>query len=327
IATDQTICSGGDPAAFTVTTAATGSGSLTYQWQSSTTSCAAGFSDISGATGSTYDAPGGLAATTFYRRIATSTLNGVPCTATSNCVTVTVNGVTAGTIGTDQTICSGGDPAAFTVTTAATGAGALTYQWQSSTTSCAAGFSNIVGATSATYDVPAGLATTTYYKRIVTSTLSGTCTAASNCVTVTINNVTAGVIAADQTICSGGDPAAFTVTTAATGSGALTYQWQSSTTSCAAGFADVSGATSATYDAPTGLAVTTYYRRITTSTLNGVPCTATSNCATVTINSVTAGVIAAGQTICSGSDPAAFTVTTAATGSGPITYQWQSSTT
>ncbi|WP_158085190.1 hypothetical protein, partial [Niastella vici] len=66
----------------------------------------------------------------------------------------------------------------------------------------------------------------------------------------------------------------------------------SSTTSCAAGFADISGATGATYDVPAGLAATTYYRRITTSTLNGVSCSATSNCATVTINSITAGVIA-----------------------------------
>ncbi|WP_143774438.1 Ig-like domain-containing protein, partial [Niastella vici] len=326
IAASQTICSGGDPAAFTVTTAATGSGPLTYQWQSSTTDCTNGFTDISGATSATYDAPTGFSVTTYYRRVATSTLSGVPCSATSNCLTVTVNNVTAGTIGTDQTICSGGDPAAFTVTTAATGAGTLSYQWQSSTTSCAAGFSNISGATSATYDVPAGLATTTYYKRIVTSTLSGTCTATSNCVTVTINTLTAGTIGSDQTICSGGDPAAFNVTTAATGAGTLTYQWQSSTTSCAAGFADISGATGATYDAPTGLAATTYYRRIVTSTFNGVPCTAISNCATVTINTVTAGSISADQTICSGGDPNAFT-SVAATGAGSISYQWQSSTT
>ena len=169
--------------------------------------------------------------------------------ATSANATLTVNDVTGGTVAADQTICSGGDPAAFTETVASTGSGALTYQWQSSTTSCAAGFSNIGGATGTTYDAPAGLLVTTYYRRVTTSTLNAVpCTANSNCITVTVNDVTGGTVAADQTICSSDDPAAFTETVASTGSGTLTYQWQISTTSCAAGFADIAGATGTTYD-------------------------------------------------------------------------------
>src|SRR4029079_16837343 len=125
-------------------------------------------------------------------------------------------------------ICSGGDPGAFT-SVDATGSGVISYQWQSSTTGCARTFTNIIGAPSATYDVSSGLAVTTSYRRVATSTLNGnTCSANSNCVTVTVNNVTAGVIAADQTICSGTVPAVFTVGTAATGGGVLSYQWQSS---------------------------------------------------------------------------------------------------
>ncbi|MBP7533655.1 MAG: DUF11 domain-containing protein, partial [Chitinophagales bacterium] len=88
---DQTICSGGDPAAFTSTADATGTGTITYQWQSSTTDCTTGFSDIALATAATYDVPTGLSTTTYFRRVATSTLNAVVCNATSNCVTVTVN--------------------------------------------------------------------------------------------------------------------------------------------------------------------------------------------------------------------------------------------
>jgi hypothetical protein len=325
VAADQTITLGGDPAAFTQTVASTGNGALTYQWQSSTTSCGAGFSNIAGATSTTYDAPAGLLVTTYYRRVTTSTLNAVACTAISNCVTVTVTTVTGGTVAADQTICSGGDPAAFTETVASTGGGTLTYQWQSSTTDCTTGFSNIGGATSTTYDAPAGLLVTTYYRRVTTSSI-GPSSANSNCLTVTVNNVTGGTVAADQTICSGGDPAAFTQTVASTGSGALTYQWQSSTVSCAAGFSNIAGATATTYDAPAGLLVTTYYRRVTTSTLNAVACTANSNCVTVTVNDVTGGTVAADQTICSGGDPAAFTQTVASTGSGALTYQWQSST-
>src|SRR5205085_1064592 len=149
VAADQTICSAGDPTAFTVTTAATGT-ALTYQWQSSTTDCSSGFSNIAGATGATYRSEEGRAGTKYYRRVVISTLNGIPCSANSNCITVTINNVTAGVVAADQTICSAGDPVAFTVTTAATGT-ALTYQWQSSTTDCSSGFSNIAGATGATY--------------------------------------------------------------------------------------------------------------------------------------------------------------------------------
>jgi hypothetical protein len=328
VGTDQTICSGGDPAAFTESVVSTGSGALTYQWQKSTTNCASGFSDIGGATATTYDAPSGVTVTTFYRRVTTSTLNGIPCTALSNCITVTINAVTGGTVGSDQTFCSPGDPAAFTQSVASTGSGALTYQWQSSTTDCSTGFSDIGGATATTYDPPSGLLVKTYYRRVTTSTLNGVpCTANSNCITVSINDVTGGTVGSDQTICQSGDPAAFTQSVASTGSGALTYQWQNSITDCSSNFNNIAGETGITYDPPPGLLTTNYYRRVTTSTLNGVPCTANSNCITVTVNNVSGGTVGSDQTICAGGDPAAFTESLASTGSGALTYQWQSSTT
>ncbi|HND86835.1 MAG TPA: choice-of-anchor E domain-containing protein, partial [Saprospiraceae bacterium] len=331
VGNDQTFCLSGDPAPFTVLTAATGDGTLTYKWQSSTTSCTAGFTDIAGATGATYDSPAGLTTTTYYRRVTTSTLWGTPCTANSNCITVTINNVTAGVVGSDQTICSGGNPAAFTVTTPATGLGTLTYQWQSSTTSCSTGFADISGATSATYDAPAGLTTTTYYRRIVIAALNGvTCSFTSNCITVTINNVTGGALTSDQVVCTGGDPASFTQTTASTGSGTLTYQWQSSTTksaTCDVGFTNIPGATGITYDPPSGATSNLFYRRVTTSTLNGVACTAISNCLSVYVNNVTGGTVGSDQSFCSSGDPAPFTVLTASTGDGTLTYKWQSSTT
>ena len=215
----------------------------------------------------------------------TSTLAGANCTANSNCLTVTINNVTAGAVGSDQTICSGGDPATFSVTVAATGSGALTYQWQSNTTGCGGVWSPIAGATAATYDPPAGLAVTTYYRRVVTSTLAGAnCSANSNCITVTINYVTGGTIGSNQTLCSGGDPAAFTVIVAATGSGALTYQWQSNTSGCGGPWSTIPGANAATYDPPAGIAQTTYYQLVVTSTLLGVPCTAATNCIIITVN-------------------------------------------
>ncbi|MGJ8594160.1 MAG: PKD-like domain-containing protein, partial [Aquaticitalea sp.] len=322
VANNQILCSGGDPAIFTQSTAATGL-NLTYQWQVSTVAATGPWTDISGATGTTYDAPGPLTQTTWYRRIAFSTVNGVTCaSAPSAVITVTINNIAPGSISRDQTVCSPGDPAVINSDVAASGLGTRTYQWQLNTVGCGepdGAWTPISGATSASYNPPAGLLITTYYRRVATFS-SGGCSVASNCVTVFVNDVTAGTIGNDQTIC-GNNPDAFTVITASTATGTLTYQWQSSTNNVT--FTDISGATSATYDAPPGVTVTTYYRRITISTLNGVSCTALSNIVTVTANVVTPGVIATNRTVCSGDDPAAFIITTPATGTG-LTYQWQS---
>lgn len=104
---------------------------------------------------------------------------------------------------------------------------------------------------------------------------------------IEIENITAPVIAGTQTVCSGGDPAAFTTATPAAGSSTISYQWQSSTTSCSAGFNDISGATSATFDPPSGLTQTTFYRVIAEVGEGGCSsgvCLDTSNCVTVTVN-------------------------------------------
>ena len=321
IAADQTICNGGDPAIFTISTIATGSGVISYQWQSAT-SLAGPYTNIPLAQASAYD-PGVLTVDTWYRRVAISTLNGVACSAISNILAITINNVTASVIAADQTICSGGDPQAFTVTTAATGTGVLSYEWQNAT-AAAGPWTTIAGATTDTYD-PAALTVNTWYKVIVTSTLNSVaCTATSNALAITINNVTASVIAANQTICSGNTPAAFTVTTAAIGTGVLSYQWQDAL-NAAGPFTNITGAMSATFTPP-ALTVNTWYQVIVTSTLNTVACSATSNILSISINDVTAGVVASDQTICSNTVPAQFTVTTAATGSGTLTYQWQNAT-
>ena len=328
LGTSQTICSGGNPNAFVATLVPSGSGSLTYQWQSSTVGPNSGFAPIPGATTVSYDPPAGISTTTYYQLVVTSTLNGVPCTATSATLSVTVNSLSAPMVGSNETICSGGNPVAFTNPTPAIGAGNVTYQWQSSTTNVGAGYSNIAGATSAAYDPPAGLNVTTYYQVITTSTLNGVaCNVTSNPITVSVNTVSAGTLAQSQTICSGGNPAAFTATTPPSGAGSLSYQWQSSTTGPNAGYTNIPGETNATYDPPAGLSMTTYYQLVVTSLLNGVICTATSNALTVTVNSLTPSVIASNETICPGGNPIAFTNSTAASGNGALTYQWQSSTT
>ncbi|NUY80791.1 immunoglobulin domain-containing protein [Flavobacterium sp. MAH-1] len=329
IAGDLTICNGDDPPAFTSSAPGTATGTLSYFWEYSTVGCSGPWTLIGSSNTAAYN-PGPLTQTTYYRRTAVSTIGIQTCSATSNCVTITVNQVNGGTVGSDQTLC-GNNPAAFTVVAPATGSGVLTYQWQSTTSAsgCASpsgSWANIPGATSATYDPPAGLTQTTYYRRITTSTFNGVqCTALSNCITVTANSVTPGVIASNQTVCSGGDPAAFTVTIPATGTG-LTYQWQSSTVSAAGPWTNIPSANAATYDPPAGLTQTTHYQRVVTGTVNAVSCDATSNSLTVFVNDVTAPVMAGDQTICAGENPAAFTIVTAATANGALSYQWQSNT-
>ena len=84
VGANQNFCNSGDPATLTQTTAPTGgSGSYTYQWQSSTDSI--NFSVISGATSSSYNPPV-VNQTTYYRRI---TVSG-GCRAYSNTVSVLI---------------------------------------------------------------------------------------------------------------------------------------------------------------------------------------------------------------------------------------------
>jgi PKD-like domain/Secretion system C-terminal sorting domain len=74
--------------------------------------------------------------------------------------------LTGGTIAGSQTICSGDNPAAFTEIVTATGNN-LTYQWQSSSNGTTFSINGLPA--TPMYDVPAGLISTTYYRRIAIS--------------------------------------------------------------------------------------------------------------------------------------------------------------
>src|SRR5690606_3530398 len=127
--------------------------------------------------------------------------------APGNCIAATdqrqifVNGINPGTIDNVPTICRLGNPAIINSITPASGSGTISYQWQSNTTGCSDAFTNIPGATGATYDPPAGLTTTTYFRRMATSVLNGVeCVDYSNCIVANVNNVDAGEIAAPPAV-------------------------------------------------------------------------------------------------------------------------------
>jgi choice-of-anchor A domain-containing protein len=149
-----------------------------------------------------------------------------------NCSATVCNNITnGGTIGSSQTIASGGDPAAFTSSAAPSGgSGTLEIIWVKATTGCPnpaeTDWQQIPGATGMTYDPPAGLTQTTCYRRC--SRRAG-CTeydGESNVVTVTVTCSVTASVAGTNTICVGQN-------TTLTASGGTSYSWNTGATTAA----------------------------------------------------------------------------------------------
>jgi hypothetical protein len=265
--TGQTICYNGDPSVIgSSTDASGGDNTITYQWQYSTD---AGFSspvDISSNT-ATYDPPANLTQNRWYRRQAHDGTCNTSFTTSTGVWAVTVRpNFTAGEIATTgQTICYNGDPSVIGSTTDASGGdNTITYQWQYSTD---AGFSSPVdiSSNSATYDPPANLTQSRWYRR---QAHDGTCntsfTTSTGIWAVTVRpNFTAGEIASTgQTICYNGDPSVIGSTTDASGGdNSITYQWQYSTDAAWTSPQTIAGSNAATYNPPANLNENRWYRR------------------------------------------------------------------
>ncbi|MBS1600732.1 MAG: hypothetical protein JST75_21095, partial [Bacteroidetes bacterium] len=146
IAASQTICSGTAPAALTGSAPGGGNGTYNYQWQISTTSAVAGFSDIVGATGQGY-APGALGVTTWYHRVITSGA----FTDISAAVQITVNATPV------VTIAYSGSPYCATGTAPVTVTGPAVSGFFSSTAGLSldvfTGAINLAASTAGTYTV------------------------------------------------------------------------------------------------------------------------------------------------------------------------------
>ncbi|MFK7935354.1 MAG: PA14 domain-containing protein, partial [Saprospiraceae bacterium] len=321
---DESDCGSYDPANITATSPTGGSSvAAEYQWQSSTDNVT--FTDISGATSATYN-PTTINETTYFRRGARR----ASCSAYvySNAVLkeVVESYTNGGTIAGDETNCATYDPAVITASNAPNGGtgGAVQYQWQSSTDNV--NFTDISGATSATYD-PTTISETTYYRR---GARRANCDVYVYSNTVqkesTSNYTDAGSIDGDESDCGSYDPSVINSTNLPSGgsNGSAQYQWQSSTDNV--NFTDIGGATSATYD-PTTINETTYYRRATKRSICADWIYSDAAEKVVIISLTDAGAIAADENDCPGYDPAEITETTAASGGvgGTVSYQWQSS--
>ena len=312
IGSDQAVCADTAPAALTSETpAAGGAGTIGYQWEFLTGTN--GWASIPNATGPTYD-PGILTITTSFRRQATSG----PCgPVTSNVVTITVTPVlTAGAIGSDQTVCPGATPASLTSTAGpGGGTGTFAYQWEISANN--ADWTTITGATEAGY-APGPLTAATYYRRRVTSGLCGPVYSNSVAITV-LPALNAGGVAADQTICAGTAPAPLTSTSdAGGGTGTFAYQWESSPDNVT--WTAINGATNSVF-APGPLTATTYFRRRVASG-SGTCSTGISNVVTITVQPIVTPTVtlATPPEQCPGT-PFTFTAVVTDAGAAP-TYRW-----
>ena len=154
--------------------------------------------------------------------------NNAGCRGTGN--VIVRQAFTPGAIATiGETICSGGTPATTigSSTAASGGDGAITYSWRSSVDSYAAAIS---GATSETYLPPAGLTTTTSYRRYAKdNTCNTTPTVATGTWTVTVTpSVTINAFSpATSTRCQGAGTV--TTTTTASNSTGITYSLDATT--------------------------------------------------------------------------------------------------
>ncbi|MCX8521237.1 MAG: immunoglobulin domain-containing protein, partial [Rhodoferax sp.] len=202
-----------------------------------------------------------------------------------------------------------GSSATFSVT--ATGSAPLTYQWKKNDT-------NLADATSSTYTTPATvIGDNSAVFTVVVSNSAGKATSNTATLTVSAAPVAPSITSQpdNQSVITGSS-ATFSV--AATGSAPLTYQWKKNDT-------NIAGATSSTYTTPaTSIEDSGAVFTVVVSNSAGK---ATSNTATLTVSAAPAASVAPSissqpdnQSVVTGSS-ATFSVL--ATGSEPLTYQWQ----
>jgi outer membrane protein assembly factor BamB len=288
----------GQSATFGVT--ASGSAPLMYQWRKNG-------SAISGATGSSYQTPatGSGDNESSFTVVVSNAVGSV----TSNTATLTVTTAPTAPQITSQpanrTVIVG-QSATFGV--AASGSAPLTYQWRKNGNA-------ISGATGSSYKTPATVSGDNGSSfTVIVSNAVGNVTSNAATLTVTAAPIAPQITSqpSNRTVIAG-QSATFSV--AASGSAPLTYQWQKNRNA-------ISGATGSSYQTPATVSGDngSSFTVIVSNAVGSV----TSNAATLT---VTAAPIApqitsqpSNRTVIAGQS-ATFSV--AASGSAPLTYQWQ----
>ena len=307
-ASNSSICVGGT----TTLTAATQVGDAivyTYQWQYDTSGAGA-WADVvdntpvgalyTNATTASMTVAGITAVATNNYRLVIQVTAPVCIALTSNTVAVTVIAdpfVT--THPTDGTICNGATYGLSVV--AGGGTPTINYQWEISTIDSPYSWSNVSSEGTAASYTTAALTANTWYRVKIISSGSVCNTVYSDPAKVTVNKfVTAGTIGTAQTICYNVAPIGLTnegVATTTENGTVITYIWQKSTDGTS--FSNIIPSETNNFYSPGILTANTWYRRVATSTLNGVQCSSNSNSVKVTVEPVpSATPSTSSQTIC-----------------------------
>jgi hypothetical protein len=305
-----------------------------YQWQSSTDGLS-GWTDIGGATSSTYTPVEGDE-TQFLRVIETaSDSDGGPDVTSTSAATAAVADIT---LAFTTAASISGTAKEGSVLTAVNGAlndgdaSVTGYQWQSSTEPGLSGWSNIGGATSSTY-TPVEGDETRFLRVIETASDSdgGSITFSTSAASAAVSDITLAFTSAASI---SGTAQEGTVLTAVNGTlndsdaSVTGYQWQSSTDGLS-GWTDIGGATSSTYTPVEG-DETRFLRVIeTASDSDGAPSTTSTSAASAAVSDITLAFTSAASisgTAKEGSVLTAVNGTLNDSDASVTGYQWQSST-
>jgi large repetitive protein len=298
-------------------------GALTYKWKSSATGTPGSFADVVGApNAATFTPDASAVGTTYYQVEVTAAGNGCDVILSTSSTVVITPQLTVATAPQDITQCVGGTNQLSVAVAGATGS--LTYQWYSSTSGTPGSFSPMTGETASTLTPESGTVGTNYYQVEIKAAGNG-CSSITS--TVAKVEITPDMIISAQPTsvvqCLGGTQPLSVAVTGATG--IISYQWQLSDDGAPGSFADISGATSATYTPASVTVGKKYYQVIIKATGNGCG-DVTSVSTTVEITpelTITAQPTSITECI-NGTSPISVTVAGA---TGALTYKWKSSTT
>jgi hypothetical protein len=246
----------------------------------------------------------------------------------------------------NQTFCAGGgDPLIINFVDLPSGAASFSYQWyyqngivNAPTAELPATWNFITGATSPSYDPPAGLTQSRTYACFVTpNTGSGSWANGARQITLLPPFNPGTVTSSDQTLCSPADPALINLSVAPSGSGEFTYQWyyQNQTVNCpignsTTGWTIISTGITNSFDPAAGATTTnrTFAVLVTPIAKGSVPACGISqwanNCRKIFVPpTLNRGTLASGnQTLSSGGDPNPISFSTQPVGSGSFNFQW-----
>ncbi len=331
----QVVCSSEIPDTITSVTAAstnTLGTALTYRWERTTNAdgdFAVSKSIISNETGENLSFSSPLAQTTYYRRVAIGTLNGVVCEEISNVKKIEVNSVI---LSDDLTLQAAANKTILceneTVVLNLTGTSDTdVIQWKVGETT----FSNYTTSyTLSTADFSSSVTVT-----VLVTPNGSTCTAEKSIFIEKIN-FEAGVISSTQTVlCSSQTPSTITsseLASSTTTGTVITYYWESTTE--ASGNFDTAATVqyldrnSATFSFSGPLLMTTYFRRVAKATYLGFECLKATDFIKIEVERIDGGTFTTDtQYSCSYENSDLNLVLTDLSDAETLTYQWQKSIT